>query len=46
MLLTMSYSESAYLITPEQLLKPRFYEMFIICLHFSRKQQQILIICC
>ena len=46
MLLTISYSESAYLITPGQPLKPRFNENVIICLLFGHKQQQKLIICC
>ena len=46
MLLTTLYWDLEYLITPEQLLKPRFYENFMICLLFSRKQQLKLIICC
>ena len=46
MLLTISYSESAYPITPGQPLKPRFYENFIICLLYNRKQQQKFITCC
>ena len=31
---------------PSKLLKPRFLDNFEICLLFSRKQQQIFIICC
>ena len=37
MLLTASYSESAYLISPGQPLKPRFYKNVIIFL-YSRKK--------
>ena len=43
MLLTISYSESAYPITPVQQLKTRFYKDFINCLLHSRKQQQKLL---
>ena len=46
MLLAILYSESAYLISPGQPLKPRFYEIFIICLLFSHTQQKLIICCC
>ena len=39
MLLTISYSESAYPITPVEPLKPRFCDNSEICLLFIRKQQ-------
>ena len=45
MLLTLSYSESAYPITPLEPLKPRFWNNTEICLLFNRKQQQIFTTC-
>ena len=46
-IITLSNSESAYLITPVVTLKPRFWDNSEVCLLFSRKQQQqICIICC
>ena len=40
MLLTITYLESAYPITPVEPLKARFWDNFEICLLFSRRQQQ------
>ena len=48
MLLAISYSESAYPITPVlpiEPLKPRFWDKIEICLLFGHKQQQIFITC-
>ena len=46
MLLTVSCAESVYPITPVEPLKPRFWDNSEICLLFSRKQQQMFIVCC
>ena len=48
MLLTMSYSEFVYLITPEEPLKSRFWDNIQICFLYSLKQQQqhIFTACC
>ena len=46
MLLTISYSESAYAITPVETLEPSFWDNSKICSLFSRKQQQIFTTSC
>ena len=45
MSLTFSNLESAYLITLVEQLRPRFWDNSKIYLPFSRKQQEIFIIC-
>ena len=46
MLLNISYSESAYPITPVEPLKARFWDNFEISLLVIRKQQEIFITSC
>ena len=46
MILTSITTEYAHLIIQVEQLKPRFWDNSEICLLFSRKQQQIIIICC
>ena len=46
LMLMWMYPESSYLIAPVEPLKPRLWDNSEIYLLFSRKQQQIFIICC